>query len=73
MFSQRWARDMAERCIWTFIQSAAAVMIVEQDWTPDVLKVAVTAGAIAVLKAIVASRIGNEDSAATLPAENAGE
>lgn len=73
MFTVVFLKDMAERVIWTFIQSAAAVMIVETSWTPDVLKVAATAGAIAVLKAIVASRIGNEDSAATLPAENAEE
>ena len=73
MFTKTFLLDMLERTLWTFAQASAAVLIVEQDWTPDVLKVAVTAGAIAVLKAIVASRIGNEDSAATLPAENAEE
>jgi len=62
---------MAERVIWTFIQSAAAVMIVQNDFTPEILKIAATAGGIAVLKAIVAMQIGNKDSAATLPAENA--
>ena len=71
MFSATWARDMAERVIWTFIQSAAAVMIVQNDFTPEILKIALTAGGIAVLKAIVAMQIGNKDSAATLPAEGA--
>ena len=67
MFTVKFLKDMAERVIWTFVQAAAAVLIVEQDWTPDVLKIALTAGAIAVLKAIVATRIGDDDSAASLP------
>ena len=73
MFTVTFLRDMAERVIWTFVQAASAVLLVEQDWTPDALKIAVTAGGIAVLKAIVASRIGNHESAATLPAEGASE
>lgn len=63
--------DILERTFWTFVQAAAAVLIVEQDWTLDIVKIAVTAGLIAVLKGIVASRFGEEDSAATLPAPDA--
>lgn len=61
--------DVAERTFWTFLQAAAAVLIVEQDWTIDIVKIAATAGVIAVLKGIVASQIGVKNSAATLPKE----
>ena len=65
--SKRWYLDMAERAVWTFAQAAAAILIVQQSWNIDVLKVAVTAGGIAILKAILATRIGDGDSAATWP------
>lgn len=58
--------DLAERTLWTFVQAAAAVLIVDQDFTPAALKIALTAGAIAVLKALIASRIGKPD-ASTIP------
>jgi hypothetical protein len=61
--------DLIERALWTFAQSAAAVLIVSQDWTPDILKIAAVAGGLAVLKAVGATRIGGDSSsAATLPA-----
>ncbi len=65
--SLKWYRDMAERVAWTFVQGFAAVLIVEQEWDIDVLKIAATAGAIALLKAILATRIGDPESAATWP------
>lgn len=63
--------DILERTIWTFVQAAAAVLLVEQDWTLDIVKIALTAGVIAVLKGIVASQFGDKESAATLPAPDA--
>ena len=65
--SKRWYLDMAERVAWTAAQGFAAVLIVNQEWSVDVLKIAATAAGIALLKAILATRIGDGDSAATWP------
>ena len=60
--------DLVERTIWTAVQSFVAILIVEQDWTPDALKIAAVAAVIAVLKGIAATQIGGDSSsAATLP------
>lgn len=69
MNSRKFYLDMAERVAWTFVQATVAVLIVNQDWSLDVLKIAATAGALAVLKAIGATRIGDSDSAATWPSD----
>lgn len=64
-------QDLAERCIWTFIQAFAAYWIAaaanivqpEFEWV-DGLKLAAIAGGIAVAKAVVAFQFGNSESAA---------
>ena len=76
MFTVTFLRDIVERSAWTFVQAFAAAWLVfdrELALDNDTLKTALIAGAIAVAKGIVASRIGNEESAATLPAEGASE
>lgn len=61
--------DLLERSVWTFVQAALAVwLVLDVDlWSVEALKVAATAGAIAVAKAVVAFQVGSSDSAATLP------
>lgn len=67
MPKSRFYFDLIERSVWTFLQAGAAIMIVEQDWNISALKVALVAGGIAVMKAIIATRVGgDENSAATL-------
>lgn len=67
MPKSRFYFDLAERSVWTFLQAGTALLIVEQTWNLDVLRVAAVAGAIAVMKAIIATRVGgDENSAATL-------
>ena len=67
--------DIAERALMTFVQAFLSVWIVV-DWADlgdvDLLKKASVAGiaaALAVLKGVVASRIGEKGTAALLPAE----
>jgi hypothetical protein len=65
--------DLAERSVWTFLQTAGALWVANaaQDavdipfW--DNLKVAALAGVIAVVKGLIASRVGNSGTAQALP------
>ena len=57
-------RDLLERAVWTFVQAAAASIIVSQGFAVDVWKVAAVAGGLAVAKAIVAFQFGDRNSAA---------
>jgi heme A synthase len=59
--------DLAERAAWTFAQAFFAAWMVTQQLDKDTLLVAITAGMLAVAKAVVAGQFGAKDSAATLP------
>lgn len=59
--------DLAERSLWTFVQAFAAVWIVTGEFDATTLKAAAVAGVIAVVKALAASRVGQHNSASTLP------
>ena len=72
MFTRKFLLDAGERIVWTFLQAAGAVVLVEQSFNLDVLKVALTAGALAVVKVIVASRVGESDSAHAGPGGSPG-
>lgn len=64
LFSGAFIKDAAERVVVTFAQgyiSAAVVLGGILDY--DALKVAAGAAVLSFFKAIVASKIGNEDSA----------
>lgn len=67
MFTRKFALDAAERVASTFIQAAAAVIIANQAFDVEVLKVALIAGGLAVVKVVAASRIGDSSSAAAVP------
>ena len=56
--------DLLERVVWTFAQAAGAVILVQQNFGPDVWKIAAVAGGIAVVKCIVAFQVGDKSSAA---------
>jgi hypothetical protein len=58
--------DIAERTIWTGIQAgAASLLALGYSW--DSLKIAGYACAGAILKGVVASHVGDDDTAAALP------
>lgn len=56
--------QLAERCLWTFIQAAGAVILVQQSFGAEVWKIAAVAGGLAVVKCVVAFQVGDRDSAA---------
>ena len=56
--------DLLERVVWTFVQAAGAVILVQQNFGPDVWKIAAVAGGIAVAKCLVAFQVGDKNSAA---------
>jgi hypothetical protein len=57
-------KQLLERSVWTFVQAAAASIIVSQGFGADVWKVAAVAGGLAVVKCIVAFQVGDKNSAA---------
>jgi hypothetical protein len=66
LMSRKLLLDIAERTLWTGIQAAAAsLLVLGIGW--DSLKVAGAAGAAAILKCVVASHVGDDNSAAALP------
>lgn len=60
--------DAAERIGWTAVQAFAAAVIAAGAFDLASLKVAAVAAGLAALKALVATRVGDRDTAATLPA-----
>ena len=56
--------DLLERVVWTFVQAAAASIIVSQGFGVEVWKVAAVAGGLAVVKCVVAFQVGDKQSAA---------
>ena len=56
--------QLLERAAWTFVQAAAASIIVSQGFGAEVWKVAAVAGGLAVAKCLVAFQVGDKDSAA---------
>lgn len=67
MFTKKWLVDMAERVVWTFLQAFFGTLLAlgttSVDWV--ILKSALIAAGLAVGKAILASRMGDKDSAST--------
>lgn len=56
--------QLLERSVWTFIQAAGAVILVQQSFGAEVWKIAAVAGGLAVVKCVVAFQVGDKDSAA---------
>jgi len=73
MFSKAFLLDLAERSVWTFLQTTGALLFVDgatESVDADFLtklKVAAIAGLLAVGKGILASRVGNSNTAQALP------
>lgn len=66
--------DIAERALWTFVQAFLAVFAVTGALDVDFASakkaaIAGVAAVLAVLKGFAASRIGSDNTAATLPRE----
>lgn len=67
--TKRFFIDVLERSIWTFIQTFLGVWVAFFDANTDgffngeTLKAAVVAAVVAVAKGLIASRIGNPNSA----------
>lgn len=74
MFTKAFLLDMAERSVWTFIQVTGGLLFADGTGAVPMempfgekLKIAAIAGLIAVGKAIMASQIGNSNTAQALP------
>jgi len=73
VFNKAFLLDLAERSIWTFLQTFGALLFVDgatesvdaDFWTKA--KVAAIAGIIAVIKGVIASKVGNSGTAQGLP------
>lgn len=61
--SKKFWLDLLERSGWTFIQAAGGVATAAGGFSVDVWKAALYAGAYAVLKGLVGSRIGKKTPA----------
>lgn len=59
--------DLFERLVWTVIQAAAGAAIDLLATGEITFRAVAIAGVIALLKGLVATRIGDKNSAATLP------
>ena len=65
--SRKVLLDITERAGWTFAQAFIALLITHKaDW-PTQYAAAIALG-LSVLKGFIATKIGDRDSAATLPA-----
>ena len=59
--------DIAERVVMTALQAFAATWLVTSRYDTQTFAIAGTAAAVAAAKCIVASRVGDHDTAAALP------
>lgn len=59
--------DIAERVIWTGLQGGIAAWVALGDFSATTLKVAGVAALVSAAKCILATRVGDDDSAAALP------
>lgn len=65
--TRRYILDLAERVFWTFLQGGLGVITVDALDLPVWAVVPVATG-LALLKGLVAKKIGSGNTAATLPA-----
>lgn len=67
MNKQYW-QDLGERCLWTFVQAfLGAYAITGGRKAAESAAIAGVAAVISVLKSFAAHKIGNPDSASTVP------
>lgn len=59
--------DLLERVLWTFVQGFLAFWIVTGEVDSETLAAALIAGAISAAKSLLATQVGDKNSAATLP------
>lgn len=71
MFEKVFLLDLLERSVSTFVQAfAASLIVVGLDDVKVALSTSAIAGVLAVAKALTATKVGAEDSAALLPAKS---
>lgn len=66
MFTKAYLLDLAERSISTFVQAAAAFIIVSGGFGADVWKAAAVAGGLAVAKALAARGTRDPENASLI-------
>lgn len=59
--------DILERVAWTAVQAGAAEWLVTQGFDVQTAKLAGAAALVAAVKCVLATKIGDSDSAAALP------
>ena len=66
MFNVNFLKDLLERAIWTAAQAFLAVFTVGDMASAKAAGVAAAAAAVSALKSILATQVGDSNSAATL-------
>lgn len=64
--SKKYLQDLAERVFWTAIQGGLSVVTIEALDLPEWLIIPL-ATALAVVKGVAAKKVGNSQTASTLP------
>jgi hypothetical protein len=68
MLTKKYWKDLAERCIWTFVQAfLGAWTITGGRKAAESAAIAGVAAVLAVIKGFAAHKIGDPDSASTVP------
>lgn len=66
---ERFYADLAERVVWTFIETVIGAVLAAQAFDAQVWKAAAYSGGLAALKALTLAQLGgNKGTASTLPA-----
>lgn len=63
---KKFTKDLIERVGWTAAQAGVGVLIVANTDTPTAYAAVIAAG-LALVKGFIAKKIGNADSASTVP------
>ena len=72
MFTKAFLLDAAERIFWTYVQAFVGLLLVSGVTSLDALQnaaIAAIPAALAAVKAIIASRVGDPESAALRPVD----
>lgn len=64
---KRFYLDVLERVLWTTVQAFAAELLVTQTLDSQTVRIAAVGAGLAGLKCILATQVGDSDSAAALP------
>lgn len=68
MLTKQFVQDVAERALFTFVETFLAMFVLTDLTTAKTAAVGGAAAVLAVVKGMIATRVGQADTAAALPA-----